>query len=111
MNTRNLLASTVIYFGILWCAFSYSTVHPRAQGGPAPSPTAAPQGPAAKPHFSLSTNHTFGTSDKPRVWISYQDIDHLDFRVYRVRDPLAFFKQLNDPHQMGEQEKTQVSQN
>jgi alpha-2-macroglobulin len=112
MNTRNSFATVIIFTGILACAFALSTDHPRAQGGAAvPSPSASPQGPVAKPHFSLSTNHTYGSSDKPRVWISYQDIDYLDFRVYRVKDPLTFFKQLNDPHQMGEQEKSQVSQN
>ncbi|MEP7270272.1 MAG: MG2 domain-containing protein [Acidobacteriota bacterium] len=113
MKTRNWLASTVIhlgiYLGIAICAFSVSTLRPHAQGESA-TPAASPQASATpKPHFSLSTNRTYSPSDRARVWITYQDIDYLDFRVYRVREPLKFFKQLNDPHQMGEQEKTQVA--
>src|SRR5213079_800794 len=45
-----------------------------------------------------------------RVWASYQNIDHLDFRVYRVKDPSKFFKQHDDPHQMGEKEKEEITQ-
>ena len=44
------------------------------------------------------------------MWASYQNIDYLDFRVYRVKDPSKFFKGLDDPHQMGEKEKEAVSQ-
>src|SRR6185295_18636260 len=55
-----------------------------------------------------STNRTYGTADRARVWINYVGIDHMDFRVYRVDDPVKFFKQLDDPHQMGEGEKYQL---
>src|SRR5215213_8316730 len=58
--------------------------------------------PEAKPAFTLSTNRTYGTSAKPRVWINYENVKHLDFRVYRVNDPARFFKQLDNPHEMGE---------
>ncbi len=63
---------------------------------------------AAKPFFSLSTHRTYGTGDRVRFWINYRAVDHLDFRVYRVKDPLQFFKQLDDPHQMGDQDKGEV---
>ncbi len=110
MNKRNLLFSTATYLGILAITLALSTSRPKAQGEASASPQASPQPePTVKPHFSVSTNRTYGTKDKPRVWISYSGIDHLDFRVYRVKDPLKFFKQLNDPHQMGEMEKTQVA--
>jgi hypothetical protein len=65
--------------------------------------------PEAKPSFSLSTNRTYGTSNNPRVWVNYQGVKHLDFRVYRVGDPAKFFKQLSDPHELGEREKKEVA--
>ena len=110
MKTRTCLLTTLINLTILGTVCSLATMRPSAQGegGAQASPSPQPSLPV-KPHFSLSTNRTYSTNDKPRVWISYQGIDYLDFRVYRVKDPLKFFKQLNDPHQMGEQEKTEVA--
>jgi uncharacterized protein YfaS (alpha-2-macroglobulin family) len=62
-----------------------------------------------KPYFALSTNRTYGTTDRARVWINYLGIEHLDFRVYRVSDPIKFFStRLKDPHQMGEPEKRDI---
>jgi alpha-2-macroglobulin len=63
---------------------------------------------ATKPYFSLSTHRTFGTKEGARLWIDYQKVDHLDFRVYRINEPAKFFAQLDDPHQMGEREKEEV---
>jgi hypothetical protein len=62
-----------------------------------------------KPYFALSTNRTYGTGDRARVWINYLGIDQLDFRVYRVKDPIQFFGKLKDPHQMGEPEKQAIA--
>jgi uncharacterized protein YfaS (alpha-2-macroglobulin family) len=77
-----------------------------------PAVVATEQVPAVftgRPFFSLSTNRTFGPDERARVWASYQSVDHLDFRVYRVKDPVKFFKQLDDPHQMGNDDKNEVS--
>ena len=62
-----------------------------------------------EPFFSLTTNRTYSPSERVRVSASYRSIDHLDFRVYHVNDPLKFFKQLENPHQVGEDEKEQLS--
>lgn len=62
-----------------------------------------------KPFFSLSTNRTFGTSENTRFWLDYRGVDSLDFRVYRVSDPKRFFAQLENPHQIGEDEEEQVA--
>jgi hypothetical protein len=35
-------------------------------------------------------------------------VDHLDFRVYQVKDPRKFFTGLKDPHQMGKDEEEEV---
>jgi uncharacterized protein YfaS (alpha-2-macroglobulin family) len=64
-----------------------------------------------KPFFSLSTNRTFATSEKPRIWLDHRGINSLDFRVYRINDPQRFFTQLRNPHQMGEDEREQVATN
>jgi hypothetical protein len=111
MTLRNHLTTAAIYFAVIAATFSLAVIGLRAQGNQtaaSPQPGASPKG---KPTFSLSTNRTYGTSDRARIWISYQNIDSLDFRVYRVNDPMKFFRQLNDPHQMGEQEKTEVAAN
>lgn len=71
---------------------------------------AADEGPA----FSLSTSEVFTTRDAPHFYLTFKRIPHLDFRVYKVRDPFAFFAGLDDPHQLGtteadvEQEKTWI---
>ena len=36
--------------------------------------------------------------------VVFQRITHLDFRVYRVKDPAAFFAGLKDPHMLGSPE-------
>lgn len=64
---------------------------------------------SAKPFFSLSTNRTYGSGERARLWIDYQGVDKLDFRVYRVKDPLKFFTQLDNPHQMGEREEEEFA--
>ncbi len=57
-----------------------------------------------KPFFSLQTSRIYGTNERPRVFVNYHDLDTLDFFVYRVNDPAQFFKQLDNPHQVGEDE-------
>jgi uncharacterized protein YfaS (alpha-2-macroglobulin family) len=97
-----------IYLLVIAGALSISTLRLRAQSGAVDTPAGSTSTANAKPSFSLSTNRTYGTADKARVWINYAGIDHMDIRVYRVADPVKFFRQLDDPHQMGEGEKTQV---
>ena len=56
-----------------------------------------------QPFFSLSSNRTFAPGEKPTVELSAVDVAALDFRVYRVKDPVAFFGKLEDAHQFGGQ--------
>ena len=64
--------------------------------------------------FSLSTSETFTTKDSPHFYLTFRRLTQLDFRVYKVRDPFAFFAGLDDPHQVGsgeaivEQERTWI---
>ncbi len=69
------------------------------------SPPAEAQADAAdRPAFSLSTSEVFTSRDAPNFYLTFRRITHLDFRVYKVRDPFAFFSGLRDPHQFGSSE-------
>jgi uncharacterized protein YfaS (alpha-2-macroglobulin family) len=79
------------------------------------SPEARAQADAEeRPAFSLSTSEVFTTRDAPNFYLTFRRIPQLDFRVYKVRDPFAFFANLRDPHQLGssevevEQERTWI---
>ena len=102
--------TVAVYLFIVASALCISTLQLRAQSGAVETQTASGSASTAehKPYFSLSTNRTYGTADRARVWINYVGIDHMDIRVYRVDDPVGFFKKLENPHQMGEGEKTQI---
>src|SRR5438552_16683995 len=54
-----------------------------------------------QPYFSLSSVRTFASNTKPSVAYSASKVDALEFRVYRINDPVKFFEQLDDPHQFG----------
>jgi len=113
MNSRKLLTSLFIYLAVAFVLFSFSFWRLRmlAMGVSLGEDRAEieykerdPNVPA-KPFFSLSTNRTYGTNERPRLWLNYRDIDAIDFRVYRVGDPSKFFRQLDNPHQFGEDEE------
>jgi uncharacterized protein YfaS (alpha-2-macroglobulin family) len=57
-----------------------------------------------RPAFSLSTSESFTTRDAPHLYLTFRRLAQLDFRVYKVRDPFAFFAGLDDPHQVGTSE-------
>lgn len=54
-----------------------------------------------RPAFSLSTSEVFTTRDAPNFYLTFRRMAQLDFRVYKVRDPFAFFEGLDDPHSLG----------
>ena len=120
-NSRSyrVLTAGLIYIVAIGVALSIATLRSRAKksdesgfsltdGGPGGSDT-EPTRASSKPFFSLSTHRTYGSSDSARMWVDYQGIDHLDFRVYQVKDPRKFFTGLDDPHQMGKQEEEEVA--
>ncbi len=66
------------------------------------SPIRAQDEPAStEPSFSVSSRQTFAPSQEPQVWISFRQVDHLDFRIYRVKEPVEFFSKLKDAHTFG----------
>jgi uncharacterized protein YfaS (alpha-2-macroglobulin family) len=54
-----------------------------------------------EPYFALSSTRTFAPNSRPSVMMSAWNVDSLEFRVYRVQDPMQFFEQLEDAHQFG----------
>ena len=59
---------------------------------------------ATRPAFSLASSQIYTTKDSPSIDLTFQQVDHLDFRIYRVKDAKAFFAGLKDPHQFGSPE-------
>ncbi len=114
-NSRSyrLLTGSLIYLVAIAAALTIATLRsrarPKTQPDPAPAYLEVKTRTSTKPYFSLSTHRTYGSSDNPRLWVDYQGINHLDFRVYQVEDPRKFFTGLDDPHQMGEREEEEVA--
>ena len=111
-NSRSyrILITSLVYVVAITAAFTIATLRSRAKAGAAPTtPNEVERPIPSKPFFSLSTHRTYGTNDNARLWVDYQAVDHLDFRVYQVRDPRKFFTDLKNPHQVGENEQEQVA--
>src|SRR5262249_941403 len=107
MRFRNYLSIALIYVAVFTAALVAASTSSRAQGEPE---NAAPGSSTEvkKVYFSLSTNRTYSTADRTRVWINYGGVDSLDFRVYRVADPVGFFRGLDNPHKVGERETREI---
>jgi uncharacterized protein YfaS (alpha-2-macroglobulin family) len=120
MTRRTLLTTFIVYAAAaaLVVGFVVVRVKTRNTFAAAAAPEELPYGGRApvppdehaKPFFSLHTNRTFATTDRARVWVNYRGVDALDFRVYRVKDPVKFFRGLDNPHQVGEDEKEAVGE-
>ena len=54
-------------------------------------------------YFSLNTQRTFAPGEKVGITYTAQNVASLEFRVYKVNDPVRFFQQLPDPHSFGGQ--------
>ncbi|HEY7182913.1 MAG TPA: MG2 domain-containing protein, partial [Blastocatellia bacterium] len=113
MKLRNQFTVVAVYLAVMASTIALAALRNQVRGAQtAPAaPAASPQsGKAVSPRFSLSTSRTYGADEKARVYISYQGVDSLDFRVYQVRDPFRFFKQLKSPHQLGEEDRAEVAE-
>ena len=110
MNSRSyrVLTTSLIYLVAIAAALTIATLRSRAkaEARSRARPATRRDSRSDKPFFSLSTHRTYGTTDNARLWVDYQAVDHLDFRVYQVRDPRKFFTGLKDPHQMGERRRS-----
>ena len=112
-RSYRVLITAVIYLVAVTGALTIATLRSSAKLKPPTDKEATaletPRRPSSKPFFSLSTHRTYGTSDNARLWVDYQGVDHLDFRVYQVKDPRKFFTELKNPHQMGKNEEEEVA--
>ncbi len=50
-------------------------------------------------YFSLNTEKPIRPGEAAQVRVQAQGVRQLEFRLYRVNDPVRFFRQLDDPHQ------------
>ena len=112
MKLKNHFLSLAVYGAVIAAALFLATMQTRVRGQQAAQPAASPQASPkpVKPRFTLSTNRAYNTDEKTRVWVSYQGVESLDFRVYQVSDPVRFFRQLNDPHRMGQEDQDDVAE-
>ena len=62
---------------------------------------------ADEAYFSISTSKTFLPGEQIGVRLYASGVDALEFRVYKVNDPVAFFERLDDPHQFGHVSETE----
>ncbi len=118
-NTRSyrVLTASVIYLVAIAAALTIATFRSRAKAETDSVATLQevlaadqPERPAtSKPFFSLSTQRTYGSNDTARLWVDYNGVTQMDFRVYQIKDPRTFFTQLKNPHQMGEEEQQEIS--
>jgi hypothetical protein len=104
-ETRRALKTAGTYFAVILAALAFNLYRLRAEPAEKEWPE---QAESEQPFFSLTTNRSFRTTEQARLWASFKGISALDFRVYRVADPVKFFQQLDDPHQIGEEEKQEV---
>ena len=54
--------------------------------------------------FNLSTNQTFSSSEQPKIHLYTRNVDALEFRIYRINDPVKFMTNLRDMHSFGREE-------
>jgi len=57
-----------------------------------------------RPAFSIASGSIGSSRERPVVYLTFRHITHLDFRVYRVHDPMRFMAGLKDPHQLGSEQ-------
>ncbi|MBL8150944.1 MAG: hypothetical protein JNN15_13540, partial [Blastocatellia bacterium] len=59
--------------------------------------------------FALFSRKVYSTKDRPKFTLSYRDLDHIDFRVYKIEKPTEFFARLRNLHQSGEQDSSTLA--
>lgn len=54
--------------------------------------------------FQLSSSQIYAAKEPKHITIGFRQLAHLDFRVYKVKDPVAFFANLPNKHVLGSPE-------
>src|SRR3982751_4826521 len=89
---RQALTIVAVYLVVLGGVFGFSVIRARLAAAKSVENNPATTF-STEPFFSLTANRTFAPTERARISASYRSVDHLDFRVYAVNDPLKFFKQ------------------
>lgn len=84
---------------VLWLFLAALLAAPAARAQESEEPE------STEPFFSVSSGQTYAPSGKPQIALTFRQVDHLDFRVYRVKDPFAFFSKLRDAHSLGSEKQ------
>lgn len=63
------------------------------------------------PEFAISTTRSYAPGETPKVAAYYRGVNMLDFRIYRVQDPVALFSRMKDPHQFGDSRRRDLLYN
>jgi hypothetical protein len=61
----------------------------------------APDAPASSTSFQISVNQAVRPGETVQVQLNGSNIRQLQFRLYRVADPIALFSQLDEPNSFG----------
>ncbi len=56
--------------------------------------------------FNLSTSKTFAPGEPPTIQIYTHNVDALEYRVYRISDPVRFLENLRELHSFGTEQPT-----
>ncbi len=64
-------------------------------------PLVGQEGADTAPSFSLTSQRTYLPGEKPEVSVYSHNVNALEFRVYRVNDPVKFFSQMQELHNFG----------
>jgi hypothetical protein len=51
--------------------------------------------------FNLCTSKSFAPGEQPKIHLYTHNVDALEFRVYRVNDPVKFMENLRELHSFG----------
>ncbi|HUI41664.1 MAG TPA: MG2 domain-containing protein [Terriglobia bacterium] len=70
-----------------------------------PAAAFAQESASTEPFFAVSSSQTYSPTQQPKVSVEFRQVDHLDFRVYRVKDPIQFFAKLRDAHSFGSEKQ------
>ena len=106
------IATAIIYLALVGSVFGFNVIRSRAPAAPfrRPQPESPPTVSSTKPYFSLTTNRSYSPNESARLWASYQNIDYLDFRVYRSQRPEQVFQAARRSARNGRERKEQISQ-
>jgi uncharacterized protein YfaS (alpha-2-macroglobulin family) len=66
-------------------------------------PVLAQEGSDTESWFSLTSQKTFLPGEKPEIAVNAHNVKQLEFRVYRVNNPVKFFSQMQELHNFGGQ--------